>query len=242
MRARNPDAPRLVEALGPAAVEPLCRLAADPDWQVREVALSLLGGLDDAYSTRALYAALSDEKAPNRRVAFDALKERPALPASWLLAAFDAMTDKFVRPELALLLGRRDELPTVELERRRAVETHPRTRRALDAALAARGDRPSLDAVREFLERAPVASVSEALTLASYVGSRALIPALRARLADEQALFYVTGHPDGPEELRVCDLALMAACAIAELPYSYARTPANYTAEQRAEVRGALTY
>ncbi|MCA9289055.1 MAG: hypothetical protein KDA05_10750 [Phycisphaerales bacterium] len=218
------------------AVPTLTSLMDDESPDARLGALSCFDALGGEAAQTAALRALTD---PDAQVASRAAallnNHPPAGKGPELLAAFRRVRNQEVRPQIAIAAGRLapdiDPAPWVAL----MTPAEP-SRDALLAATARMGD---ADSRKEFLERLPTVTESNAeawIERAVYMDKPWVLPAL-APLLSRQDVVYTISPDFRPQDVRICDLAAHAVFAITKPNVDFPTTRRRYEAAQLDRAR-----
>lgn len=228
---------------GSAVVGVLAGLLTDPNPEVRLLAVHTLVATADPAAAPVLARALVDENEQVAMAAAQGLRTigRPP-PVGALLGQYGRIGEPMVRAELALFLC--EHAQPADIAAIKATwqgETASLARDALAAGLAKLGDPDARAAFTKALLASQDAERRRHLELVDFIGQPWLLQPLGELLDDRRDLVYIgiDGHPELPQSLRACDLALWSIARIAgaafplQLRPSYRYTNAELEAGRR---------
>lgn len=227
------------EKTGPPFVAMVKPYLDNPDELQRLLAVDCVAVAGGDEAGGLLLARLDDANQQVRINAVNALHGYPPAGTA-LLQAYDASRDRYVRQQLALIAGRGDDVPVLELRSRLSLaDRDPAMGEASDglvAALAKREDGAERERFATMLAEARGERVKELIDLCKYIDQPWLVPALRPVLARDEVAVDLSSHRT-TLRLRGKDLAVDEIARLTEAELSFEPNGAtNYTDAQIVEV------
>ncbi|MEW5979681.1 MAG: HEAT repeat domain-containing protein [Acidobacteriota bacterium] len=243
---KEPAAALTARRIGAGANAELIKLTEHSDAKVRRIALYCLDETGGADAVEAFSRSILDEDPQVQAAALKGL-EHHANPSVYyaLLEAYDRSSSIAVRRQIMLILGRMPGPGVVtDLKKRYAAETEAEAREGGLTALARLEDREARQEFIKQLQSSTGQARGRFLEYCKYVHAPWLLKALQPILEDKTPLVWigVDAHPDWPEQLRACDIAVNLAASISRHKFTFPIAGnVNYSEAQLEEVRSFLS-
>jgi len=243
IRSKDYSVQNDAQRAGGAAVPLLAGLLADPDEEIRQLAVYCLSATGErAVAAILAGTALFDDDPQVTMAAAQGLHAvATQVDVPRLLQAYDRSAEPLVKREIALVLGRVASPADVpEMKQRWMREAELGIRQGMTAALARLGDDDARNAFTSALRGSAGQERLRHLELAEYIAQSWLLRPLGEMLHDMSDVLRVAvdAQPDLVQALRACDIALVLIARIGGARYSFPVTRAqNYTTTQLHEVQ-----
>jgi len=241
--AKDQRAPQMARQLGPAAEPVIERAFANPDWEVRDVAVDCAYAVGGPNRNPLFIRALHDADINVRYTACRHLEETAdveVLPQ--LLDEVKTNDDEKVRGQVALIIGRLDDESAVPpLQERLKPEPEPEpddeVRDNIVLALARLGDEDARAQIRADLQSGEVQTRLETIRKYEYINDPDALADLHPLVNDHANAVNI--HPSNapPGFLRICDIVVQVTTTTGKPKLSFDGTEQRrFLPEERNEV------